>query len=73
MPARNNPYTQRSLRRRIKAARAEGLVVVRIAPDYSVITFDPNSGHSPPQLSPGTPHPGLTAQPELRDAREKLG
>ena len=71
MPTRENNYTQRLLQRRIKAAKAEGLTIIGIAPDFTVITAD--SGHSPPQLSPGTPQLRLTGRPLLRDAREKLG
>jgi hypothetical protein len=70
---RENYYTKRSLQRRIEAAKAAGLVVVAIAPDFTLITADPNNGHTSPGLSPGSPSLRLTSQPQLRDAREKLG
>jgi hypothetical protein len=61
-----NPYTQKSIERRMKAALAVGLRVVGVTLDGTVLTEERNS----PVTITVVP---LTNQPKLRDAREKLG
>ena len=60
-----NPYTQRAIKRRIKAALAAGLRVVALQPDGTILVEDRENAY-------GDPGSRLTGQPKLRDAREKL-
>jgi hypothetical protein len=62
-----NPYTQKSIERRMKAALAVGLRVVGVTPDGTVLTEERNSSVTTITVVP------LTDRPKLRDAREKLG
>jgi len=64
--SRQNPCTQRSIERGIKAAQKCGLNVVAILPDGTVLTKDGDKWVT----IDATP---LTDRPVLRDAREKLG
>jgi hypothetical protein len=64
--SRQNPCTQRSIERRIKAAQKCGLKVQAILPDGTVLTKDGDKWVT----IDATP---LTDRPVLRDAREKLG
>jgi hypothetical protein len=66
MSRRQNHYTQKSVERRIKAARAAGLRVRGVTADFTVLTEEPNSSVT----TAGEP---LTNRPKLRDARDKLG
>jgi hypothetical protein len=61
-----NPYTQKSIERRMKAAIAVGLRVVGVTPDGTVLTEERNSSVTITAVP-------LTDGPKLRDAREKLG
>jgi hypothetical protein len=63
---RQNPYTQRMIERAIKAAMSAGLVVTGVRPDGTVLTESREN-----RATAGST--GLTGQPRLRDAREKLG
>jgi hypothetical protein len=61
-----NPYTQKAIERRMKAALAVGLRVVGVTPDGTVLTEERNSSVTTITVVP------LTDRPKLRDAREKL-
>ena len=61
-----NPYTQKSIERRMKAALAVGLRVVGVTPDGTVLTEERNSSVTTITVVP------VTDRPKLRDAREKL-
>jgi hypothetical protein len=63
---KQNPYTQRAIERAIKAALAAGLRVTGVQPDGTVLT-------EARENAAGAGRAPLTAQPKLRDAREKLG
>jgi hypothetical protein len=65
MPAHENPYTKRALKRRIEAALAAGLRVVAVQPDGTIVTEDREN-------TSGAAVSRLTGQPRLRDARELL-
>ena len=60
-----NPYTQKSIERRMKAALAVGLRVVGVTLDGTVLTEERNS----PVTITVVP---VTDRPKLRDTREKL-
>ena len=60
-----NPYTQRAIKKNIKAATSAGLRVVAVRPDGTVLT-ERNSSVTTITVVP------LTDRPKLRDAREKL-
>jgi len=60
-----NPYTQRAIKRRIKAVLAAGLTVVAVQPDGTILTEDR-------EKASGHPVSRLTGPPKLRDARELL-
>lgn len=63
---RRNPYSERAIRRAIKAALAAGLRVVGVRPDGTVLT-------EATQIRDTVANAGLTAMEMPRDAREKLG
>lgn len=60
-----NPYTQRAIKRRIKAALAAGLKVVAVQPDGTIVTEDRDNASNAANAR-------LTGRPKLRDARELL-
>jgi hypothetical protein len=65
MPAHENQYTKRAIKRRIEAALAAGLKVVAVQPDGTIVTEDRDNGSHVVNVR-------LTGQPKLRDARELL-
>jgi hypothetical protein len=70
---RGNPYTQRAIKGRIKAALEAGLKVVAILPDGTVCTEDrPVTVLLMGETAAAGPALRLTHQPKLRDARELL-